>query len=71
MPKSVKRLKYVRNIAPSLSDRRSRLDQARDLRFGVYTRGTVLSDRAKFGKRAVDGFRGVTAVVGSPYAKVG
>ena len=71
MPKSVKLLKYVRNLARISNARQSRPDQARESRFGGHPRCKVLSERAKFGERAVDGFLVMTAVVGSPYAKVG
>ena len=71
MPNSVKLLKYVRNLARISNARQSRPDQARESRFGGHPRCKVLSERAKFGERAVDGFLVMTAVVGSPYAKVG
>ena len=43
-------------IAPTLNARKSRTDPRRDLRFAAYPRDTVYSNRAKFGKPALDSF---------------
>ena len=53
---SVKRLKYVQNIAPISSARRSRAVGSSDLKFGLYPRDTVSYKRAKFGVRAGNSF---------------
>ena len=61
---SVKRLKYVQNIAPISSGHRSRSVSVSDLKLGLYPRGAVSYERAKYGVRAMNSFW-VTAVVGS------